>query len=115
MTISDPFLPQGAVESAIARVLDAERVAQESVKAAEAEAAAITERARALGRAIADRTEWRLRSVRLAFEARAAGEVSMLDAAAAEAGVGHELSGADLARLDAAVATLAARLTDAGR
>jgi hypothetical protein len=69
------------------------------------------EAARSAARAAAERTERRIRGVRAAFEAHAMAEVAALDAAAAEAGARHDLTPAELARLDDAVATLAARIT----
>jgi hypothetical protein len=111
----DLRLPENAVETAIARVLDAEHAARDAVTQAEITAAALHEQARAAARALAERTERRIRGVRAAFESRAAAEVAALDAAAAEAGLRHDLTPEDLARLEATVATLAARLTAAER
>ena len=113
MTNPDRLLADEAVEAAIARVLDAEHDAHDAVRAAERTAAAMAEAARAAARALAERTERRIRGVRAAFEARTAAEVAALDAAAAEAGARHDLTPDELARLDVAVATLAARLTGA--
>lgn len=111
MTTADLLQTHDAVEAAIARVLDAERAAREAVTLAERVAAEMTEDARAAGRALAERTERRIRAVRAAFESRAAAEVAALDAVAAEAGVHRELGRDESARLDAAIAALAARLT----
>jgi hypothetical protein len=103
-----------AVEAAIARVLDAEHAARDAVRRAGDEAVAMLETARAAARAVALRTERRLRAVRGAFEARTAADVAALDAAAAEAGAPHEFTPEESGELDAAVAALAALLTTAG-
>ena len=63
---------------------------------------------------MAARIERRLKAVRAAFERRTSREVASLDAAANEQGVRRELSATDLARVDAAVAALARRLTSGG-
>jgi hypothetical protein len=100
-----------AAVDAIARVLDAERAARERVAQAEREAAAGEEVARAEARAIAERTERRLASVRAAFAARTARAV----AAAAEAMAGfdapHPLTADDATLARMAAAALAAELT----
>ena len=114
MTAAGLDSPFDGVEAAIARVLDAEHGARDAVTQASATAAAMTEEARAAARALAERTERRIRAVRAAFEERAAAEVAALDAAAAEAGVRHELTSDELARVDVAVATLGAELTRFG-
>jgi len=110
MVTTDPA-PPDAVDAAIARVLDAERAAGDAVAQAGETAAAMTEDARAAARALATRTERRIRSIRAAFEARTAAEVAALDAAATDAGAQHALTPEERARLDAAVAILAAELT----
>jgi len=103
--------PGHDVESAIARVLDAEHAARTAVDESGRAAAALTEGARAAARTLAERTERRIRGVRSAFEQRTAATVAELEAAAAEAGARHELTREEFGMLDAAVATLAARLT----
>jgi hypothetical protein len=110
-TITDRLPPHDAVEAAIVRVLDAEHAARLAVAATERAAGATIEEARAAARAVALRTEVRLRAVRSAFERRTATEVAALDALAAEAALPHGLDADLLARIDAAVAALAARLT----
>ena len=109
-TITDRLPPNDAVEAAIVRVLDAEHAARQAIAATEQAAVATIEEARAAARAVALRTEARIRAVRSAFERRTAAEVAALDAAAAEAALPHALDGDLLARIDAAVAALAARL-----
>lgn len=110
-TITDRNAADGAVEAAIARVLDAERASRLAVAAAETEAAAAVEAARATVRAIALRTEARIRGVRAAFERSTAREVAALDATAAEAAQARPLDADDEARLAAATSALAVRLT----
>jgi len=112
MITADPAVFD-AVDAAIASVLDAEHEARDAVAQAGETAAAMTEDARAASRALATRTERRIRSIRAAFEARTAADVAALDAAATDAGVPHELAPDERARLDAAVAILAADLTRA--
>jgi len=111
MTNPDRLASNDAVEMAIVRVLDAEHAARDAVRDAEQAAAAMTEAARASARALAERTERRIRVMRAKFEAQVSAEVAALDAAATDAGVRHDLDTADLARVDAAVAALAALVT----
>jgi type II secretory pathway predicted ATPase ExeA len=108
----DRVFPDDAVEAAIARVLDAEHSARDAVRDAGAAAAAMIEAARAAARTLAERTERRIGAVRARYEQKTTAEVVALDAEAAEVGAPHELTPDDLARLDAAVAELAARLTE---
>jgi len=112
--VSNPVPSTDAVDAAIARVLDAERDARESVAQAGATAQAMLEASRSSVRALNARTERRIRGVRAAFEEGASGEVAALDATAAEAGHEHALGAAELARVDAAVEALAANLTESG-
>ena len=111
---SDALDPPADVERAIARVLAAERAAQLAVDQARARAAASTESARATARDVAASIERRLKAVRAAFEGRTSREVASLEAAAREQGLPRALSGADVVRVDAAVAALARRLTGGG-
>jgi hypothetical protein len=113
MNAVNPAAPFDAVDAAIASVLDAEHAARDAVTRAGDTAAAMTEEARATSRALAARTERRIRSIRAAFEARTAADVADLDAAATDAGVPHQLTPDEHSRLDAAVAILAAELTRA--
>jgi hypothetical protein len=103
-----------AVEAAMKRVLDAEHEARVRVGRAAATAEAMVEDAGAAARAVAERAERRIGALRLAFEVRAAGAVAALAAQAADADIAHPLTRADVARLEAAVVALAARLTRAG-
>ena len=99
------------VESAIARVLEAEHAARLAVDTAGVTATELDEAARAEVRAVAVRTERRIRRVRSAFEQETAAAVTALEAAAAEASARHDLGPGELTQLDAAVAALAIRLT----
>jgi hypothetical protein len=111
MITAHPAAHLDAVDAAIASVLDAEHSARDAVAQAGEAAAAMTEDARAGARDLAARTERRIRSIRAAFEARTAADVAALDAAATDAGATHRLTPGERARLDVAVATLAAELT----
>ena len=80
--MATPSPADAAVEAAISRVLDAELAAHDDVDRATRDAAAIVEDAGATARAIAERTERRIRKLRAAFETRAAREVAAIDAEA---------------------------------
>ena len=109
--MATPTATDAAVETAIGRVLDAERSANEDVDRAAREAASIMDDGRATARAIAERTERRLRSLRAAFESRAEREVAAIDAQAFAEDTLRDLTTDDLARLERAAAALAAELT----
>lgn len=111
---SRPTDDSDRIERAIARVLEAEAAAKEAIADAGARAAAAAEAARASARAVGERTERRLRAVRAAFERRTGATVAALDREAEEASATHVLGAADLARVEAAVAALAARLASSG-
>jgi vacuolar-type H+-ATPase subunit H len=100
-----------AVEAAISRVLDAERAAHDDVDHATRDAAAMVEEARGTARAIAERTERRIRTLREAFETHVAHEVAAIDAQALAQDERRELARDDLDRLDRAVVALANELT----
>jgi hypothetical protein len=68
--------------------------------------------ARAAARALAERTERRIGAIRAAFERHAVEAVAALDATGHDAEARHDLTTDDEARLDAAVAALAAQLTE---
>jgi hypothetical protein len=102
---------EAAVEAAIARVLNAERDAREAVAQATRDAAAMNENARGVARALAERTERRIRAVRAAFEATVAVEVAAIDAEATAQDASGPLSTNDLERLERTIAALAAELT----
>ena len=96
----------------MARVLAAEAAARESVALAHAEAGHIGERSRAAVRALAERTEHRVRRWRAAFERAADAEVAALQAQAENLSRPTELGSDDGFRIAQAVARLAAVLTD---
>ncbi len=102
------------VEAAISRVLDAERAAHDDVARATRDAAAIVEDARAIARAIAERTERRIRTLRDSFERRTARQVAAIDTQALAQDAMRELAPDDLDRLDRAVVALANELTAGG-
>jgi hypothetical protein len=114
MTTSHRAASPDAVDAAIARVLEAERAARDAVVQAGETAAAMTEEARAAARTLAERTERRIRGIRAAFEERATAEVAALDATAAATSQERALGADELARVEAAVAALAASLTGSG-
>jgi len=109
--MADTRVPDSAVETAIAQVLDAEHAAHDAVAAAEAAAAAMIESARTAARSLAERTERRIGAIRATFERHAVDAIAALDATGHDAETQHDLMPADEARLDAAVAALAAQLT----
>ena len=109
--MATPSSADAAVETAISRVLDAERAAHDDVDRATRDAAAIAEAARATARALIERTERRIRTLRTNFETRAAREVAAIEAQALAQDTVRELTPDDLARLKRAVAALACELT----
>ena len=111
MAAAAPADDNALVEQAIARVLDAERSARDSIAEAETEAAAIAERARASARAVGERALRRIVTIRARFEQRIGAEVAALDAAAAGLASPHFVNEADGATVERAVAALAAELT----
>jgi vacuolar-type H+-ATPase subunit H len=103
---SDP-----AVEAGIERVLEAERAAREAVARCEQDAAVLVERARARARHIAQRADTRISALRIQYRNEIAHHLSALRSAeerhAGTLGPGPEQQ----ARLERAVAVLAAQLT----
>jgi len=104
-----------AVEAAIARVLAAERDALASVAQATHQADEIAEQARASARALAQRTDRRIRSVRAAFERALSERLEALHAEEARVAMRHEPSADELAALEQALRTLADELTGSPR
>jgi vacuolar-type H+-ATPase subunit H len=92
---------------AIARVLQAERDARESIERARREAESIAEGARAAARAVAERTEGRIRGVVEVFAQDLTRRLAAIDAEAARMATPHFLGAAELRALDGAVRTLA--------
>jgi hypothetical protein len=95
----------------MAQVLAAEAAARESVALAHAEAGHTGERSRAAVRAVAERTELRVRRLRAAFERAADAEVAALQAQAETLSRPTEPASGDAVRIAQAVARLAALLT----
>lgn len=98
-------------EAAITRVLRAERDARDSIEQARLDAVHIAESARAGARALADRTERRIRCVAGAFEQDLARRLAVIDGEAARMATPHVLADAELRALDSAVHALAVELT----
>jgi hypothetical protein len=95
----------------MAQVLAAEAAARESVALAHAEAGHTGERSRAAVRALAERTELRVRRLRAAFERAADAEVAALQSQAETLSRPTEPDSGDVFRIAQAVARLAAQLT----
>ena len=106
-------LRNDAVEAAIARVLESEVAARAKVTGARAEAAEIAERAREAARRLALHTDRRIHRIRAAFAAATEAEVGGLEAQAEALGATAGLATTEVARVEAAVATLARVLTEA--
>ena len=106
--------PTDAVEAAIAQVLAAERSAQDAVARAKDEAVAIAEAARAEGRALNERSERRIRALHAAFDRKVSAALAALEAEAARLATHQDLSDDEQARIERAVAKLAADLTGGG-
>jgi hypothetical protein len=99
-----------AVEAAITRVLTAEVAARDAVAGARSEAVAIAEQARETARRLGLHTDRRIRAVRTAFDAKGTAEVAAMEAQAVALGVPHQLTPVEVARVEQAVAALAAAL-----
>jgi hypothetical protein len=110
--IVDSLASESVADAAIARVIDAEREAHQSIVDAEAEAVAMIERARVAIRALDERTERRVRAVRAAFERRTGAAVAALDREGELVSAGQPLTEADLALVQSAVDALARTLTE---
>lgn len=103
--------PNDAVEAAITHVLTAEVEARNAVARARGEAAAIAEQAREAARRLGVHTDGRIHAVRARFDARATAEVGALEAQAAALGAAHDLTPAEVSRVERAVAALASAMT----
>lgn len=95
----------------MAQVLAAAAAARESVAQAHAEAGHTGECSRAAVRALAERTQRRVRHLRAAFEGAADTGVATLQAQAEKLSLQTEPGADDTTRIDRAVARLAAQLT----
>jgi hypothetical protein len=101
-------------EAAIVRVLAAEREACAAVEAALLDVHRIAEAARAEARALAERTERRIRKVVGAFERDLAARIAEIDAEAERLDSPQPLTPAELEALRRAVGTLARELSGVG-
>lgn len=99
-----------SAEDAIGRVLEAERDAQAAVTLCQEQGAGIVADARLRARRIAERADARIDAMRAASQARVAAEVARLDAEA-QALAARPVPADRQRRLEAAVDSLAARLT----
>ena len=107
------LLPEDAVETAIAQVLQAEAAAREAVAVARGEAEEIAEAARERTRRIGLAADRRLAVVRAAFGAKTAAEVASLDAQASALDADRAPTPDEMARVERAVLSLAGSLTGA--
>ncbi|MDE2360041.1 MAG: hypothetical protein KGL70_11730 [Betaproteobacteria bacterium] len=107
------LLPEDAVETAIAQVLQAEAAAREAVAVARAEAEAIAEAARVRTRSIGRAADRRIAVVRSAFGAKASAEVASLNAQALALDADRAPTPDETARVERAVLSLAGSLTGA--
>lgn len=115
MSGAGPMVPNAAVEAAIASVLASERDARDAIARAREQAADVAEDARAAARMLGERTDARILAVRAAFGRRLSQRVDRIRSEAAALDMPRDLSDDDLARLEWAVAQLAAELTGAAR
>ncbi|MEO6319669.1 MAG: hypothetical protein ABIR56_03330 [Polaromonas sp.] len=99
-----------SAEDAIERVLEAERDALATVSLCQEQAARIVAEARLRARRIAERADARIDAMRAASQASVAAEVARLDAEA-QALAARSVPAERQRRLEAAVDSLAARLT----
>lgn len=111
--MNQPATSDLPVETAMARVLEAERQAHDAIAAAQAEAGHMAEAARAAQRRLAERTRERIARVHGAFAAAVQAELARIDAQAQALPAHDDPDADDLARLEQALAALAARLTEA--
>lgn len=111
MKIGSNVPPDSAVEAAIAHVLEAERAARAAIAQAQADGTALVTEARERARAVGERTERRMQRVRAAYDATTKSKLAAIAAEAAAIDHRDVATAADDARLVAAVAALAARLT----
>jgi hypothetical protein len=110
-TDNPKLLSDDAVEAAITRVLQAEVAARDAVVRARGEATQIAERAREQARGLGLHTDRRIRRVRAAFEATVTAEVAELDAEAEAFRATHDLTPAEIEKVEMAVAALAHGMT----
>lgn len=107
------LLPEDAVETAIAQVLQAEAAAREAVAVARGEAEEIAEAARERTRRIGLAADRRIAAVRAAFGVKTAAEVAALDAQALAFDADRAPTTDEMARVVRAVLSIAGSLTGA--
>lgn len=107
--------PRGEMpaNSAVTRVLEAERRAKQAIEGCRQGAAAFVEGARHQARRIAERTDARISAVHIRCDLDIAQRKAEIDAAARNIPTDIDLTDRDLAKLDEAVEALAARLIGA--
>lgn len=108
-----PPTTERAVEAAIAQVLAAEAAARESMVQARRDAQHQAEQSRAAVRAVDERTQRRIRCLRTAFERAADADVMALQAQAQALTAPQAPATDEAARIERAVARVAAQLTGA--
>lgn len=96
-----------AAQAAIAEVLAAERDARDTIGRARLEVNGIDEAARAAARAVAERTERRVRAVADAFGRQLSRRLAEIDAEATQLDIAQPLGGDETAALQRAVGALA--------
>ena len=111
--IADESAFNDAAGAAIARVLAAEREARVAIEEARLEVGRIAERGRLADRALAERTERRIRVVGAAFERELAARLAEIEDAAERFAHPQPISSAESASLQAAVRALAGELVKA--
>lgn len=97
-------------QAAIAEVLGAERDARDAIGRARLEVNVIDEAARGAARAVADRTERRVRAVVGAFERQLSRQLAAIDAQASQLDIAQPLTRDETAALQRAVQALAQSL-----
>jgi hypothetical protein len=112
---ADSFQQYDAIEAAIARVLAAERAARDAVGRARNDGAAMTDAARAAARVLNERTERRIRTLHAAFDRKVGAALAAFELEATRLTMHQELSAGERARVERAVANLAAELTGDSR
>jgi hypothetical protein len=112
--MADPNVRNAGAETAMARVLAAERDARASIEQARAEVHEIAESARGAVRRLGERTEHRIRHVVAAFERDLAARLAEIDAESARLEMPQPIGDDDRALLQHAVDDLSRQLVGAG-
>jgi vacuolar-type H+-ATPase subunit H len=107
--------PRGEMpaNSAVNRVLEAERLAKKAIEGCRQGAAEVVESARRQARRIVERTDARVSAVHIRCDLDVAQRKAEIDAAARNIPTDVDLTEQDLAKLDEAVEALAAQLSGA--